>query len=69
MDYADLRHRVDRALIDKQALDDHYKVQILAKDEEIRDLQDENAELRRRLDYSPGWALGGLGETSTATGG
>lgn len=35
----------------------------------IEDLKRENAELRRQIDSSPGWAPGGSGENLAATGG
>ena len=44
-------------------------VNIWAKDKETRDLRPENAVLRRRIDFSLGWAPGGSRETSTATSG
>ena len=56
-------------MVEKVALDDNYGLQIMAKDEKIRDLEEQNSALRWRLDSSPGWAPGGLGETSTAPGG
>lgn len=53
-----------------------HKTQLQMKVYEIEDLQRknaklkrENAELRRQIDSSPGWAPGGLGENPTATGG
>ncbi|KAM0804455.1 hypothetical protein BDR22DRAFT_885709 [Usnea florida] len=41
-------------------------VNIWAKDKETRDLRPENAVLRRRIDFSLGWAPGGSRETTEA---
>ena len=68
-DYIQRRRHAEAGKADACDVKMRHNVELCARDEEIRDLRRENAELRRRIDSSPSWAPGGSGESSTATGG